>query len=76
MSQPSTDLATPMIITADMTPAEFAVEFAKMQLRAAATADFLDGEIGADDWLDVLDECGIDVGTAVRDWTNGISYLA
>lgn len=76
MSQPATNLATPLIITSEMTPADFAVEYAKMNLRAAATADFLSGEIGAGDWLDTLDECGVDVGAAVRDWTDGITYMS
>jgi hypothetical protein len=76
MSRPHSDLATPLILTTDMTEADFAVEFAAMQLRAAATSDFLAGKIEAGDWLDILDECRIDVGTAVQDWTDGITYMS
>jgi hypothetical protein len=69
-------LAVPIIVTAEMTEADFAVELAAMQLRSAATADFIDGEIDAGEWLDVLDGCGIEVASAVRDWTDGINYMS
>lgn len=68
-------LAVPVIITADMTEADFAQELRNMQLRDLATVEFCQGILDAGEWLDILDECGVEVASAVRDWGDGISYL-
>jgi hypothetical protein len=67
-------LTTPIIVTADMTEAEFADEWAAFQLREQATTDFCNGKIDAADWFDVLDGCGVPVDATLRDWSLGITY--
>jgi hypothetical protein len=68
-------LATPIIISPDMSESDFAIEFAQMRLRQQAAQEFCDGEIDVVDFLDILDNCGVQVDTAVSDWSKGISYI-
>ncbi len=75
MSDLTLQLAVPIIVTAGMTEAEFQQEVRNMQLRQLATQEFCDGILDAGEWLDILDECGVEVASAVRDWGQGVSYL-
>lgn len=78
MSQPDSfelHLATPLIIHPEMDDAAFAYEFARMRVREAATADFVAGAMDLSDYLDVLDDSGIDIDDAWKTWTSGQSYL-
>jgi hypothetical protein len=68
-------LATPMIVHAEMDEAAFAYEFARMQLRAQATSDFVDGCLDLSDYLDILDDSGIDIDDATNTWNKGLSYM-
>jgi hypothetical protein len=68
-------LATPLIIHPEMDEAAFAYEFARMQVREAATVDFVAGEMDLSDYLDVLDDQGIDIDNAWSTWNSGQSYL-
>jgi hypothetical protein len=68
-------LATPMIIHSEMDEAAFAFEFARMQLRAQATSDLVSGCLDVADYLDILDDSGIDIDVAMNDWRNGLSYM-
>lgn len=68
-------LAVPIILTSDMSASDFAAEFRAMRLREMATQEFCDGTMDAGEWLDILDECGVEVESAVKDWGDGISYL-
>lgn len=70
-----THLATPMIIHADMNESEFKYEFARMQARQAATAEFVSGELDPEDFFEVLADSGVCVDTALRDWSRGLSYM-
>jgi len=72
----SIDLSTPLVIVPDMSLIDLEREVNLMLLREMATAEFIDGTIDAYDWLDTLAECEYDVDTAVRDWTNGCSYMS
>jgi hypothetical protein len=72
----STDLSTPLTIVPDMSLVDLELEVNLMLIREMATAEFLAGTIDGYDWLDTLAECGYDVDTAVRDWTNGASYMS
>jgi hypothetical protein len=65
-----------LVIVPDMSLVDLEREVNLMLIREMATAEFLDGTIDAYDWLDTLDECGYDVDAAVRDWTNGASYMS
>lgn len=69
-------LATPLIIHAEMDEAAFAYEFARMQVRAAATADFVAGELDLDDYLDTLQYSGVDIDDALKTWNSGQSYMS
>lgn len=63
--------ATPMIITPDMGEAEIATEFNLMLSRSQAAADFTQGKISIDDYLDTLAECGVDVDGVLDTWEYG-----
>ena len=73
MSHLSLHLATPMIITADMSEADLEIEFQKMLLRSTATSEFVQGKIDSEEFdsldeeniLDdeVLNETGTEIGT-------------
>ena len=62
--------ATPIIITTELDDAQFEYEFGLMQIRAAAAADFIAGDISVSDYLDTLAECEIDVDAALECWTS------
>jgi hypothetical protein len=68
-------LATPLIIHSEMDEAEFLYEFARMQIREAATAEFVAGSLEVSDYLDILDDSGIDIDAASKTWNSGQSYL-
>ena len=69
-------LATPLIIHAEMDESAFLYEFARMQTREAATAEFVAGALELSDYLDVLDDQGIDIDNAWSTWNSGQSYLS
>jgi hypothetical protein len=68
-------LATPIIIHPEMDEAGFLYELARMQVREAATAEFVAGRLEVADYLDVLDDSGVDVDDALKTWSSGLSYL-
>jgi hypothetical protein len=68
-------LATPLIIHAEMDESAFRYELARMRVREAATAEFVAGEIEVDDFLDALQDSGIDVDDALKTWSSGQSYM-
>jgi hypothetical protein len=47
-----------------------------MNARASATAEFVTGDLDLEDYLEVLADCGIDIDTALADWSSGISYMS
>ncbi len=67
-------LATPIIIQPGMNEADFQYELVKMNARASATAEFVRGELEPEDYFEVLADCGINIDTALADWSSGISY--
>jgi hypothetical protein len=69
-------LSTPLIIHAEMDEAAFQYELARMRVREAATAEFVAGEIEVDDFLDALQDSGIDVDDALKTWGSGQSYMS
>jgi hypothetical protein len=79
MSQPDSfekHLATPLIIHPEMDESAFMYEFSRMQVREAATADFVAGRLELSDYLDVLDDSGIDIDNASKTWNSGQSYMS
>jgi hypothetical protein len=68
-------LATPLIIHSEMDEAGFLYELARMRTREAATADFVAGKLEVSDYLDILDDSGIDIDAASQTWNSGQSYL-
>ncbi len=69
-------LATPLIIHAEMDEAAFLYELARMRVREAATAEFVAGEIEVDDFLDALQDSGVDVDDALKTWSSGQSFMS
>jgi hypothetical protein len=69
-------LATPILIHAGMDESALRQELVKMRVRASATADFVRGELDTEDFLEVLADCGIDIDTALADWSRGQSYMS
>jgi hypothetical protein len=70
-----THLATPAIITADMSEAEIQIEFEKMLLRSTATSEFVNGNIDAEDFVEALDAGGVHIDAALRDWSYGMTFM-
>jgi hypothetical protein len=68
-------LATPAIITADMSEAEIQIEFEKMMLRSTATSEFVNGNIDAEDFVEALDAGGVHIDAALRDWSYGMTFM-
>lgn len=68
-------LATPAIITADMSEAEIQIEFEQMLLRSTATSEFVHGNIDAEDFIEALDAGGVHIDAALRDWSYGLSFM-
>lgn len=69
-------LSTPLIIHAEMDEAAFLYELARMRVREAATAEFVAGEIEVDDFLDALQDSGVDVDDALKTWSSGQSFMS
>jgi hypothetical protein len=69
-------LATPIILSQGMTESDFRYELERMNARASATAEFVTGDLDLEDYLEVLADCGIDIDTALADWSSGISYMS
>jgi hypothetical protein len=69
-------LATPILIHSEMDESAFRYELARMKARESATAEFVRGELDAEDYFEVLADCGIDIDTALADWSRGISYMS
>lgn len=67
--------ATPAIYLSDMNEQEWQFELDRMLVRSFATRDFVNGKLSPDDYLDLLDETGVDPIGATSDWEQGISYL-
>jgi hypothetical protein len=63
--------ATPIIITPDMGEEEIRAEWELMLIRSYAAADFNQGKISVDDYLDTLAECGVDVDGVLDTWEYG-----
>jgi hypothetical protein len=68
-------LATPAIVTADMSEAEVQYEFEKMMLRSTATSEFVAGNIDAEDFVEALDAGGVHIDAALRDWSYGMTFM-
>jgi hypothetical protein len=68
-------LATPAIITADMSESELRIEFEKMMLRSTATSEFVNGNIDAEDFVEALDAGGVHIDAALRDWSHGMTFM-
>lgn len=66
---------TPMIITPDQSPDEFEFELARMLRRADATRAWQMGQISTMEWMDAMDELGVDVIQASVDWSQGVNYI-
>jgi hypothetical protein len=75
MSNLALHLATPAIITADMSESELKIEFEKMMLRSTATSEFVNGNIDAEDFVEALDAGGIHIDAALRDWSYGMTFM-
>jgi hypothetical protein len=76
MSHLSLHLATPMIITRQMSDSELEIEFQQMLLRSTATSEFVTGKIDSEEFIECLDACGVSIDAALRDWSQGCSYMA
>jgi hypothetical protein len=68
-------LATPIIIHAEMDEAGFLYELARMRVRESATSEFVAGRLEVADYLDILDDSGVDVDAALTNWSSGLSYM-
>jgi hypothetical protein len=68
-------LATPAIITADMSETEIQIEFEQMMLRSTATSEFVNGRIDAECFVDALDAGGVHIDAALRDWSRGLTFM-
>ncbi len=75
MSNLALHLATPAIITADMSESELRFEFEKMMLRSTATSEFVNGNIDAEDFIEALDAGGVHIDAALRDWSYGMTFM-
>jgi hypothetical protein len=75
MSDLALHLATPAIITADMSELEVQYEFEKMMLRSTATSEFVNGNIDAEDFVEALDAGGVHIDAALRDWSHGMTFM-
>jgi hypothetical protein len=75
MSDFALHLATPAIITADMSEAEIQIEFEKMLLRSTATSEFVKGNIDTEEFVEALDAGGVHIDAALRDWSHGLTFM-
>jgi hypothetical protein len=75
MINPELAMATPIILEHGMSSDEIQSEWINLQVRATATAEFIAGQIGQDEWEQVLDATGVDVIQLDKDWKAGLVYL-
>ena len=68
-------LATPIVITKDMNEAEFAFEFARMQMRSQATSEFVAGRLEVDEYFECLHEGGVDPFQLCDIWKTGQTLM-
>jgi hypothetical protein len=68
-------LATPIIIRADADDDDLAEEFLRMRVRSYATKDFLDGQISVTEYIEALEDNGVDSAGASDAWESGHSLL-
>jgi hypothetical protein len=69
-------LATPIIITADIDDDLLEEEFLRMRVRSYATKDFLNGGLNVDEYIEALEENGVDSASVADTWESGKSLLA
>lgn len=67
--------ATPALWFPGQEEEETAFEIHRMLRRSLVTAAWERGEMSVADWLDAMDELGVDVMQAHSDWMQGIRYL-
>ena len=67
-------IAVPAIWTPDMEGEEIQHEVKQMLHRSQVAAQFLQGELSLEDYLDCLNDQRIDVTSCVKDWLNRVSY--
>lgn len=67
--------ATPAIWVPGMDDLEWQYELDRMLMRSQLTHDFVDGVISPGDYMDGLDDLGINVNAAAKDWEEGVVYL-
>lgn len=75
LSALSMELATPMIITGEACEAQLAYEWERMIVRSRATTEMLAGEIEYDTYTDIMDEYGVDIVDAQKQWADNQSFL-
>jgi hypothetical protein len=75
MSDLALHLATPLIITPEMSESEFRYEFEKMMMRSTATAEFVAGRIDPEDFVEALDAGGVHIDAALKDWSYGLTFM-
>lgn len=68
-------LATPIIVTPEMSGAEFEYEFERMMMRSTATAEFVAGRIDTEDFIEALYDGGVHIDAALRDWSHGMTFM-
>lgn len=66
---------TPALIYPGQDPEEFEAEVNRMIQRAEITAAWERGEISIFDFMDAMDELGVDIVQAASDWASGIRYI-
>ena len=67
--------ATPLLLLPHQCVAQKQFETERMVQREIGLHQWLHGEINASEFLDLLDENGVDPAQAVEDWSNGLVYL-
>lgn len=72
---PEDYFATPVQLHPQQCEAEKQFLIEQMVAREFGLHRWLHGEIQAGDFLDLLDEYGVDPVQAVEDWSNGLVYL-
>ena len=67
--------ATPAIWQPGMDEGDWEVELARMLYRSAVTRDFLQGDISPVDFMDGLNDAGVDVYHTAEGWESGLVYI-
>jgi hypothetical protein len=75
MSDLALHLATPIIVTPDMSAAEFEYEFQRMLMRSTATSEFVAGRIDSEDFIEALYDGGVHIDAALREWSHGGTFM-